>query len=691
MRNRLIHEKSPYLLQHAENPVNWFPWGEEAFRTALESDRPVFLSIGYSTCHWCHVMARESFGNTEVAKLMNDAFVCIKVDKEERPDIDSVFMSFCQMMTGSGGWPLTIIMTPDKKPFFAATYIPKESRFGQSGLLDLVPKISSFWKKNRSFLIDNADKMISHLDSIQAKKVGKKKEPDQAILDGTYEELRTRYDTKFGGFGGAPKFPVPHNISFLLRYWKRTGSSDALEMAEKTLQAMHRGGIYDHVGHGFHRYTTDAGWTVPHFEKMLYDQALLSMAYTEAYQATGNTYYEKTTREILSYVTDHLTSSDGGFYCAEDAESEGKEGAFYVWTEEEIRKILNSETADLVIQAFHVKPEGNFAGALTGKEGKNILHSIRSIQDLPQALEMEKHHRDSIEAALRILSENRKKRIPPHLDDKILTDWNGLMIAAFAKASQAFGDPLYLESATKAARFLLKHLCDSQGRLLHRFWRDDSGIQAFLNDYAFLILGLIEIYEAGFDISMLDSALRLNREMITLFEDTLHGGFFLSLRDSAEVPVNQKEIYDGAVPSGNSVVVFNLLRLARLTGDSSLEAKADETINVFLHEIGQSPSSHTYFMEAVDFALGPSKEVVIAGDRNTADTQEMVRKIQAGFTPNTTVLLKTNHDAIDISRLAEFTEKMHSVDGKATAFVCSHHACKKPVTSVNEMMELLRD
>ena len=469
--NRLIFEKSPYLLQHAYNPVDWYPWGSEAFEKAQKEEKPVFLSIRYSTCHWCHVMERESFENHAVAELLNETFVCIKVDREERPDIDSTYMRVCQLMTGSGGWPLTILLTPDKRPFFAATYIPQESRFGRVGLKELIPSVKEFWTTRRGEVDDLAEKVLSLLKRRQGEASIQAEELDELTLDGAYLYLLDSFDERDGGFGGAPKFPSPQRLLFLLRYWKRTGKGEALRMVEKTLDAMRRGGIHDHVGFGFHRYSTDRHWQVPHFEKMLYDQAMLTIAYVEAYQVTKREEYGETAREILTYVLRDMTDPAGGFHSAEDADIEGEEGKYYLWTDDEIRQRLPKDEAELVIDAFNVEKNGNFEEESTRrKTSKNILHltkpfrKIAHDQDVP--LEDVK---ERWEKARGTLFTSRESRVHPRKDDKILTDWNGLMIVALAKTAQAFNDMQYADAAKEAVNFVFENMLDLHGRLCHRY------------------------------------------------------------------------------------------------------------------------------------------------------------------------------------------------------------------------------
>jgi hypothetical protein len=687
--NRLIHEKSPYLLQHAYNPVDWYPWSPEAFEKAQRENRPIFLSIGYSTCHWCHVMEHESFEDPDVAKLMNETFVCIKVDREERPDIDDIYMTVCQMMTGSGGWPLTIFLTADQKPFFAATYIPKESRFGRLGMLELIPQVKALWMSQGEDVKRSAEEVTQALKKISV--VSPVEELNESVLQAAYEQLARSFDEGHGGFGRAPKFPIPHHLTFLLRYWRRSGQKKALVMVEKTLQAMRLGGIYDHLGFGFHRYSTDAHWLTPHFEKMLYDQALLAMAYTEAYQATGKGEYERTAREILTYVLRDMTAPEGGFYSAEDADSEGEEGKFYLWFEEELRETLSREEAELLIRLFNVEAEGNFHDEATQrKTGRNILHLKQPLHKLARELSIDEnqllHRLDVARAKLFAL---RERRVRPHKDDKILTDWNGLMIAAFAKAAQAFDELHYAESAKRAADFVLREMLDSDGRLLHRYREGDAAVPAFLDDYAFFIWGLLELYEATFEVCYLETALELNGVLLQHFWDEPQGGFFFTADDTAELLVRKKEGYDGAVPSGNSVAMLNLLRLARMTANSELEERAIHIARAFSSNLLRSPSSHTHMLCALDFALGPSQEVVIAGDLQARDTQQMLRALRRAFIPHKVVLFRPSEMTPKITNLAEHTKGMTSRKGKATAYVCQNYQCRLPTTDTRQMLELL--
>ncbi|RJP76237.1 MAG: thioredoxin domain-containing protein [Candidatus Zixiibacteriota bacterium] len=691
-RNRLAHEQSPYLLQHADNPVDWYPWGEEAFERARLEDKPIFLSIGYSTCHWCHVMEEESFEDPEVARLMNETFICIKVDREERPDVDDLYMNACQMMTGSGGWPLTVILTPDRKPFFAGTYFPKESRYGRTGMLEMIPRLRDIWENRREDALRSAEQITQALQSGNTRLDSAGNLLDRRALDMAFEELSAGFDRRHGGFGRAPKFPTPHHTLFLLRYWKRSGDERALQMAEKTLEGMRLGGLYDHLGYGFHRYSTDARWLVPHFEKMLYDQALLAMAYVEAYQATGKSWYRDTAQEIFTYVLEDMTDVEGGFYSAEDADSEGKEGKFYLWTEEEIRRVLKPEKAELFVAAYNVTAEGNFVDPATGQAtGENILHLARPLDQVALDLKMpEDDLRQTLDKARQKLFTAREQRIHPHKDDKVLTDWNGLMIAALAKGAQAFGDPKYSRMAAQAADFLLSNLRREDGRLLHRWRGGLAGISAHLDDYAFLIWGLIELYEATLDLGYLQEALRLNRDMLEQFWDEAEGGFFFTGKDAEELLVRRKEVYDGALPSGNSVALLNLLRLARFTADPGLEDHAQRLARTFARTVEQYPAGYTQMLCGVDFLEGPSLEVVISGRRDAEDTRAMLRAVQERFIPNKVLVHRPESKGLlDLVQLAPYTKDQVSREGRATAYVCRNYSCGLPTTSLEEMTALL--
>lgn len=680
-RNRLAGEKSPYLRQHCDNPVDWWPWCEEAFAVARRLDKPVFLSIGYSACHWCHVMAQESFEDEGVARLLNEAFVCIKVDREERPDVDGVYMAVCQALTGSGGWPLTVVMTPDKKPFFASTYIPKETRFGRMGLVELVPRIQEVWRTQRGKVVESADQIAVALARPEPPLGGV--ELALGTLSQAAAQLASCFDLVNGGFFDAPKFPTPHNLTFLLRYWRRTGDPRALAMVEKTLQAMRLGGIWDHLGGGFHRYSTDARWLVPHFEKMLYDQALLAIAYTEAFLATGKPQYQETACETLAYVLRDLTSPQGAFYSAEDADSEGEEGKFYVWTTAEVRQVLGAEDADLAIKLFNLETEGNFVDQVRrARTGGNILHLTRPV---PAEL------KERFEVIRANLLAARNKRVRPDRDDKVLTDWNGLMIAALARASQALDEPRYAEAAERAAAFVLKELRRPDGRLLHA-WCDGaaSPAPAYADDYAFLIWGLLELYEATFQTGYLESALQLNELLLTHYWDHEAGGLFFTADDGEVLLFRRKEAYDGSVPSANSVALLNLLRLSRTTGQASLEGHAAKLLRAFSGQVAQAPTAFTQFLVALDFVLGPSHEVVIVGMPGADDTGAMLRAVRRTFLPNKVLVFRpSGEEAPAIARLAPYTAAQRAIEGRATAYACRGGACERPTTEPAELLALL--
>ncbi len=689
-KNRLAQEKSPYLLQHAENPVDWYPWGDEAFEKAKRENKPIFLSIGYSTCHWCHVMAHESFEDEEVAELMNDAFVSIKVDREERPDIDSVYMEVAQMITGRGGWPLTILMTPDKKPFYAATYIPRESRYNMPGMLEMIPRFKDLWVTGQGKITQ----VISEIDQILARDSGIGSEEDLSIdeINQAYSQLSQRFDREKGGFGPPPKFPSPHNLLLILRYWKRTGDGQALFMVEKTLQAMRLGGIWDHIGFGFHRYSTDAEWLLPHFEKMLYDQASLMMAYTEAFQITGKSEYADVIRDIFEYVTRDLSSPEGAFYSAENADSEGEEGKFYTWTMKEIDEVLDDEVASIFKQVYNVHAEGNYEDEATReKTGLNILY-LKDKADI--SIKLEEMSREELTLLLgksrTKLFIRRERRVRPSLDDKILTDWNGFMIAAIGKAAVVLENEKFIEVAEKALSFILKTMLDENGNLFHRYKEGEVVIGAFLDDYAYLTWALLEMYEATFKPEYLKHAKNLTDNLLLKFWDEDKGGFYFTSEDAEELFVRKKDAYDGAIPSGNSVSMLNLVRLARLLGDNKYEDIAIRIGRTFSDEIVRIPSAYSMMLLGLDFVLGPSFEIVIAGNPENDDTNEMIDMLRKSFIPRKILLLRgTDSQRQTISELAPFTKFHESLNGKATAHVCIDHNCKLPTTDVKQMMELL--
>ena len=618
--NKLINEKSPYLLQHAHNPVDWYPWNDEAFAKAKAEDKPIFLSIGYSTCHWCHVMEREAFEDEEVVALLNRDYISIKVDREERPDIDHIYMNVCQALTGHGGWPLTIIMAPDKKPFFAATYLPKHSRSQLSGMMTLLPKIASLWKNERETVIQSSDEVFGILRSFSASKGSENLSLEIAHKAfNTFEDL---FDEKYGGFGQAPKFPSPHQLYFLLRYYHISKNKSALEMVEKTLEAMYRGGIYDHIGFGFSRYSTDSKWLAPHFEKMLYDNALLAIAYLEAYQLSQKEIYARIAREIFTYIQRDMISPEGGFYSAEDADSEGVEGKFYLWSREEIIQILGEEAGSYYSYIYNISEKGNF-------EGKNIPNLILG--------NLEEDERAKIDDLRIRLFDEREKRIHPFKDDKILTSWNGLMMAAFAYGARVLDEPSYLETAKNAWQFIVKNLQQEDGRLLARYRDGEADYLGYAADYAYLIWALIEMYQSSLDLEYLNLALKYNGDFMEYFWDDEQGGFFFYAKDAEQLLVRPKEIYDGALPADNSVAVYNLLRLSKFLVDEKLKDFAHKSIGHFARNINRNPSAHTFFLCAQLWDQYPGQEIVIVakdGIGNDLDSQEMIKAINKKFMPH---------------------------------------------------------
>ncbi len=603
MTNRLVREKSPYLLQHAENPVDWHPWSPEAFAAARRADKPVFLSIGYATCHWCHVMERESFEDDEAARLLNDTFVCIKVDREERADIDAVYMSACQLISGSGGWPLTIFMTPDKEPFFAATYIPRDNRFGRPGLLQLCRQIDKLWRTDRRKVLASAaairERWVKAFDFLPGG------DPGIELLETAVERLRSEYDPHHAGFLPAPKFPLPHRLQLLLRHHRRTGQEHELQMVTRTLDAMRRGGIWDHVGFGFHRYSTDEQWLLPHFEKMLYDQALLADAYLEAFQVTGKARFGRTAREVFAYVLRDMTSGHGAFFTAEDADSEGREGKFYLWTETELKEVLGDEDGAHWARILGFEEGGNFREEAGGDHsGDNIVHLKRPLAQWAAELgiateELERQW----ETVRQKLFDARERRVHPLKDDKVLTDWNGLMIASLAAGSRILGEPSYRNAAGRAADWILANLTDSRGRLLHRYRDGQAAIRAHAEDYAFFIAGLLELHRTSSDAHWLPAAVRLQEEMLADFWDSEGGAFFLTPADQQDLPVRPREIYDGAIPSANSVAYQNLLQLYGFTGERRWQTRASHLARAVCGTVARHPAAFTRFLLGVNAAL----------------------------------------------------------------------------------------
>ena len=694
MPNRLIDEKSPYLLQHAHNPVRWFPWGDEAFDIARQENKPVFLSVGYATCHWCHVMEKESFEDREAAEALNSTFVCIKVDREERPDVDTVYMAACQISRGRGGWPLTVILTPDKKPFFAGTYFPKKSRFGRPGVLELCQQIGTLWRDDPQKIQDAAAGLVDHLEKafIFSSETGSSL--DTTVLDTALARISRSFDPQHGGFDQAPKFPIPHRLMFLLRGHHRTGNPQVLEMVITTLTAMRLGGLWDHVGFGFHRYATDARWFLPHFEKMLYDQALLAIAYLEGFQVTEDPFFKQTAEEILTYVLRDMTHPQGGFYTAEDADSEGEEGKFYVWRKEEFDAIALTESPGIPwSRIFDLQPEGNFSDEATQrKSGANIVHMTRTWEHWAESLGRPV---SELKASWDVLRETlfgqRRQRAAPLKDDKILTDWNGLMIAALAVGARVLGSKRYAEAGAKAVAFIRNHLLDNSGELQHRYRDGRAGIAGQAGDHAFLIMGLIELYRSTFDADLLEWALELQAGMDSGFWDPDQGGYYSTALSSRELPVRPKELYDGALPSINSVALSNLVLLSRLTGNPYWEERAQMLTNAFAPAVSRQPADFTHFLNGLDLALRPGQEIVVTGGPEESDTRALLDALHIPFAPHLVTHLKTEQNALQLSDLAAFTKDLASTGQKATAHICSGFNCKQSTTDVAVMLkEILR-
>ncbi len=666
--NRLIHEKSPYLLHHAYNPVDWYPWGEEAFEKARSEDKPLFLSIGYLACHWCMVMERESFEDEDIAELLNRYFVPVKVDREERPDVDHFYMTACQAMTGGGGWPLTVFLTPEGKPFFAGTYFPKESRGNLPGLKDLLERIAYLWNNQKELILRTGERIGEILLKIPGSSYAGA--VTEKLLRLAYEELSFQFDPDYGGFGGAPKFPTPHHIFFLLRWWRRTGENKALAMAEKTLEGMSRGGIWDHIGFGFHRYSVDEKWLVPHFEKMLYDQALLAIAFLETYQATGKPFYALMASRIFEYALRDLKAPEGAFYSSESAESEGEEGRFYLWTRKEIEAILGKEKGELFASFYGVENR------------KSVLHVQKSPHKFAEERgisveELEKLLEESREA----LYQARLKRPRPPRDEKILTDWNGLMIAALAMGGRILNNPDYIRAAILASEFLLDRMRTSEGFLYHRYFDGESGINGFLDDYAFLGWGLLELYNTTFKPCYLEEAVNLATKMLELFRDPEGNGLFFSKGPLSPI----KTFYDGAIPSGNSVAAMILLKLGRITGRVELEREGWKILEGASGVIGNSPSAYTFLLTAADFALGPTKEIVVAA-KSRHEAEDFLRLLNAHFIPESIILFRPEKP----ERLAPWLEPLSPIEGKATVYLCENYACRLPITEIDQLKESIR-
>ncbi len=688
--NRLSNEKSPYLLQHANNPVDWFPWSPEAFDKAKTEDKPIFLSIGYATCHWCHVMEKESFEDSEVAEYLNEHFVSIKVDREERPEIDSVYMRVCQMLTGGGGWPLTIVMTADKQAFFAGTYFPKSRKMQRPGLMELLPRIVDMWHKERDQILDSAQEITLSLQKDAESFFGEDLTP--AILHTAFLELEKRFDAENGGFGNAPKFPSPHNLTFLLRYAHYFGNEKAEEMVVRTLDKMRSGGIYDHLGFGFHRYSTDKEWLLPHFEKMLYDQAMLLLSYAELYHKTKEKKYLSVIDEIVQYLIRDMRSPDGAFYSAEDADSEGVEGKFYLWTKTEIEELLGAD-AKLFCAVYNIKDEGNYIDPQhDGVTGENILKTTLTARDLSKDFDLTigeivtslQRSRDTLFAV-------RSKRVRPALDDKIVTDWNGLIIAALAYAGNVTNSATYIQAAEDAAACVLDKLLKNDTQLLHRYRDGDAAFDGTLEDYAFMTWGLLELYQATFKNIYLIRAVGFTEHVLEHFVDTITGGYYFTADYAEELLARQKEVYDGAIPSGNSVMLSNLIRLGRLTSKTNYLEEAAMIIRAFSDIVKQSPSAFSSFLGGVMLTLVPFHEVVILAERDAVNTKRSLREFISQYNPGLTLLLRgfvEESSVMDV--LAPHTVEMKPLNSAPTYFVCQNFECAEPTTDVEVALATIR-
>ncbi|XP_035696077.1 spermatogenesis-associated protein 20-like isoform X1 [Branchiostoma floridae] len=722
-KNRLAEEKSPYLLQHCHNPVDWYPWGEDAFKKAKKENKPIFLSVGYSTCHWCHVMERESFESEEVGKIMNEHFVNVKVDREERPDVDKVYMSFIQATSGGGGWPMSVWLTPDLKPIAGGTYFPPKDHMGRPGFSTILTRISEQWKNNKDKLIQQGNMVIDALKELSVSAVDSTATlPGQESVKKCLDQLDNSYDEEFGGFGHAPKFPQPVNFNFLFRVWssmKGTPEAQrALDMALETLRFMAKGGMYDHIGQGFHRYSTDRTWHVPHFEKMLYDQGQLAVAYCDAYQITKDPIFADIARDILLYVSRDLSDRQGGFYSAEDADSlpnpghkTKKEGAFCVWEADEIRNLLGEKLphyddmtfADLFAKHYNINRSGNVAfdqdphGELAGK---NVLIVRGSVENTAKAFGLEAAQVEEVLGKCRdILFKVRRKRPPPHRDDKMITAWNGLMISGFARAAQVLGEAQYLDRAVKAAKFVRKKMYDdSTGKLLRSCYHDPemdrvtqiaNPIDGFADDYAFLIRGLLDLYEASYNEEWVEWAAQLQRKQDELFWDSEGLAYFTVSGADPSVLIRMKEDQDGAEPSANSVSAGNLLRLASFHDDEGWRNKSVQLMTAFGARLAAIPLALPEMVSALIFYQQTPKQIIIAGNPRDRDTKALLQCVHSSFNPNKILIIADGKEHGYLYEKLKVLSTLKKVDGKATAYVCENYACSLPVNTVLELDELL--
>ncbi|HXY60009.1 MAG TPA: thioredoxin domain-containing protein [Chthoniobacterales bacterium] len=729
--NRLAREKSPYLLQHAHNPVDWYPWGEEAFEKARRENKPIFLSIGYSTCHWCHVMAHESFENEETAAIMNREFVNIKVDREERPDVDRVYMTFVQATTGGGGWPMSVWLTPDLKPFVGGTYFPPEDRYGQPAFRKVLERIASAWKQDHAKIVESGTKILDALRESQSSAASESTRLDRGVFEKAYQQLDGSYDRREGGFSVAPKFPRPVALNFLTRFYARDPKAEsgkhALEMDLFTLRKMAAGGIHDHIGGGFHRYSVDRYWHVPHFEKMLYDQAQLAIAYLDAFQITGDRQYADVARDVLDYVARDMTSKDGGFFSAEDADSaeivaavypsrrsraeaddrrtpqsgdetlplQKKEGAFYVWTEKQVDDALRDD-APLFKYHYGVQPHGNAPEGSDPQDefrGKNVLIQRHTIAETAAHFKKsEDEVRNSLALSREKLLAIRNQRPRPHLDDKIISAWNGLMISGYARAAQVLDEPLYLEAATRAAKFVRANLYDDKSKILFRNFRESRGtVEGFADDYAFVVQGLLDLYEASLDVEWLKFAIELQKTEDRLFLDENAGGYFSTSGKDKSVVLRMKDDNDSAEPAASSVAGLNLLRLAQFLGDKQLEDRAGQTLEAFGPTVSHFASAMPQLLVALDFSLNKPRQIVVAGKIDDDRTKALIEEVHRHFLPNKILILADGGDGQKFfAGRNRAIGAMSMIDNKPAAYVCENFTCKAPVTDTAALRDLLR-
>ncbi len=682
--NRLIHESSPYLLQHAHNPVDWFPWGDEAFEKARRENKPIFLSIGYSTCHWCHVMAHESFENERIAAILNEHFISIKVDREELPGVDAVYMDFVQKTTGSGGWPMSVFLTSDAKPFYGGTYFPPVDSYGRPGFETLLTSIQDAWRNRREEILKSSEQLVLALQE----KVQTHSELalTEDALKNTFGTLGQIYDSQYGGFGNAPKFPQPSMLSFLLIYSHRAKNENALSMVENTLEKMASGGIYDHLGGGFHRYSVDQKWLVPHFEKMLYDQALISRAYIQAFQITKKSAYQQIAEEVFEYVLRDMASPQGGFYSAEDADSEGHEGVFYVWNPKQVDKLLSRKEQKLIKAYYGISDTGNF------ERGTSILNVTSTLEEVAKEIDIDSQDAKTIlKSAEQKLFLAREKRVRPHRDEKIIAGWNGLMISSLAYGGAVFDEPRYVQAAQRSADFVMGRLYES-GRLKRYYAQGKAHEYAVLDDYAYLIRGLIDLYQADFNPKWLGHAVKLADQMTALFEDEKTGGFYLTGSDTQNLIIRTRPDYDGATPSGNSVAATELIRLSELTGNRDYFLTAQKTLMFFQEDLRKRGTSLTELLAATDLWLGARSEIVIAGKLRADPTQKILKSLRGHFLPRTVMLVRDPEtNAHELDQVAAIVKAHDPIEGKVTVYLCEDFVCKSPMTEYDAFLKAIKE